>query len=312
MSNREIPKALNLTLFIITFFLNLNLPWNPPVWLNLSDSYDYLRQSQMSLCNKEFYAPHKTSKFSPRPFTTPLFYKIAGSNPDIIIQMQKYIHSLSTFFLVYVLLLFIKRGSIKYFIIVSIYLLMAWWNILGWTKVLLSESLSISLMFCWIASFLYLFKNQNTFSFLIHVVLSILFSFTRDTWPYIILIFYIIIAFIFYSFKIALFKKSLVLILFGGILFFVQQYTVEIGNRYGLPLTNTIVMRIIPDQENIKWFSKHGMPSIDILKKNTSNINFKDSSFLKIYNLYNDTSYNAFHNWANNNGKMTYLKFWLC
>lgn len=309
MKNTNFPNALNLAFFLFTLFLNLNLPWNPPVWAGFGDPYDYLGQSELSLGSAEFYTPHKTPKLYPRPFTVPLFYKIAGSNPDVIIQMQKYVHSLTTFFLVYVILLFIKSNFVKYLVILSIYLFMSWWNILGWTKVLLSESLSMSLMFCWIASFLLFIKKRNLLFLVIHIIIVFLFSFTRDTWPYILIVFYGLTSITFFIWDKWFFRKSVFLLFFCIVLFFIQQHTAKVGDRFRLPVINNIVMRIIPNQEYTQWFSDHGMPCTDSLKKNFSNINFYDSTRIRVFMLYNDSSYNLFHSWVSNRGKKTYTKF---
>ncbi len=106
---RTIPGKLNLFLFLITLFLNLMIRITPPMWTNFSDPYDYLHQSKIPLNEKDFYFPEKASNFYPRPFTVPLFYKIAGSDPETIIQLQKFMHSLAAFFLCYVVLLFLRK-----------------------------------------------------------------------------------------------------------------------------------------------------------------------------------------------------------
>src|SRR5258706_455697 len=103
----------NFLFFSITLFLILLIPWNPPSWSWLSDPWDYLEQSQRSFFDKDLYAPHISPGFFPRPFTVPLFYKVANSNPDIIIQIQKLIYVFSIFFLVNSLLLFVKTISKK-------------------------------------------------------------------------------------------------------------------------------------------------------------------------------------------------------
>jgi len=181
---------LNRILFILILFLNLMIKFNHPAWEGFSDPYDYLRQSKISLADKEFYFPHRVGDFDPRPFTVPLFYKIAGSDANMIVIMQKFFHTLATWFLTFALLFYIQRKYLRITIVVFIYLFTSWWNILGWTNLLLPESLSITFLFLWIASFLMQYKKKNTWTISLHILITVLFSFTRDSWPYILIIFY--------------------------------------------------------------------------------------------------------------------------
>ncbi|MDB5273106.1 MAG: hypothetical protein JWO58_1473 [Chitinophagaceae bacterium] len=302
-------NVFNIALFLFTSILVLIIPFDNALWASFSDSYDYLYQSKIPLTHWEFYIPNKVSGFYPRPFTTPLLYKICGSEPDRIIIAQKLIHSLSTFFLAYALLQFIKAPVLKFLWLIGLYALMSWWNIVGWTIILLSESLSMSLLFCWLASFLLFLKEKTGPYLLLHILLTLLFSFTRDTWPYILIAFYGLTTVLFYIEQKELLKKTVVLFVFSCLLFFTQQYTSENGKRHRLPITNSIIMRIIPNQEYMQWFIEHEMPCSDSLGKNFSHINFHDASKLAVYALYNDTTYNEFHHWAMHEGKNTYMKF---
>ena len=87
MRKERIPFILNGTLFVVTLFLSLITDWNPPRWKDFNDPADYLQQSKIPLSSREFYAPHQQGTFFPRAFTVPLFYKLAGSKPEVIIQI---------------------------------------------------------------------------------------------------------------------------------------------------------------------------------------------------------------------------------
>ena len=82
-------NSLNLFFFLSFLFLIFLIPARPYVWESYSDSYDYLTQSNISLTSAEFYAPHKKDGFYPRSFTIPLFYKLASSDPDTIINLHR-------------------------------------------------------------------------------------------------------------------------------------------------------------------------------------------------------------------------------
>ena len=305
MMNINMPNRINVILFITTLFLSLMVKFTTPVWTSFGDPYDYLQQSHESLSSKEFYFPTKRENFSPRPFTVPLLYKVANSDPETIIQMQKFFHALSTFFLCYVLLLFFKNEHSKYVFLFLWYLLMSWWNILGWTHTLISESLSISFMFFWIASFLLLFYKRSAPYIILHIIITILFSFTRDSWPYILVLFYGIFAVIAFKWDRKILVSVIGLFIISCAIFVIQQKTAQIGQRYKLPIMNNIVYRILPNEKYTEWFANKGMPCIDQLKKQFSNV--EDSKM--IYPLYNDTTYAAFFDWVVKDGKSTYTKF---
>jgi hypothetical protein len=318
MQSNRISFGLNLILFFVTLYLTLSIPWKPSLWTVYADPYDYLHQSQISLFNREFFFPHKAPpsgrqplNFFPRPFTVPLFYKLAGSNPNVIVQIQKSIHCVTAFFLAFSISLFIKRSVLQCLVTICIYLLMSWWNILGWSILLLSESLSISLMFCWTASFLLLLKRNNTVSLCLHILITILFAFTRDTWPYILVAFYSITLLSFSLLGNGIISKTIGVLALSIALYFVQHKAAVIGQRQLLPLINTIVVRIIPSAEYTRWFADRGLPSADRLTKEFHNLDLKTdpTAVSKIYNLYVDSTYADLFNWCNRDGEKTYVKF---
>ena len=301
----KLPNRINFILFIVTLFLSLMVKFDPSIWKGYDDTADYIHQSHQSLLDKSFYFPERKANFSPRPFTVPLFYKIASSDPDTIILMQKILHALATFFLGYTVLLFLRKTQTKIIFIVSWYLLMSWWNILGWTNMLLSESLSISFMFLWIASFLLVFYKRTTIPIFFHVLLTILFSFTRDSWPYILIIFYAMFAIIALKWDRKMLKNCIWFLILSCSIFVVQQKSAEIGQRYRLPIMNNVVFRILPNKDYLQWFSDNGMPCVDQLKKKYSNLD----SYEKIYPIYTDTTLSKFSDWAGKEGRPVYTKF---
>jgi hypothetical protein len=298
----------NILFFLVSLFLILSVPQNHSLWTGCSDPYDYLAQSQKSFFDIGLYAPDISPKFFPRPFTVPLFYKIANSNPDIIVQMQRVIYAFSIFFLVSSLLLFVEKIALRYVLIICIYILASWWNILGWTLVLLSESLSISFLFCWIASFLFFLKKKTIFYVIIHIIVTFFFAFTRDTWPYVIVAFYALYLFIFYITDERLIKKNLLFLTFGVVLLFIQHTTSRTGGHYKLPLFNSIAIRILPNAEYTKWFVNHGLPNIEKLKTNLVGLNDGKNRDV-IYKAYDDFTYQVLFDWSVSKGRNTYIYF---
>jgi hypothetical protein len=290
-------------------FATLITPWDSRKWLEFSDTEDYLAQSKIPI-TREFWAPHHSGSFSPRPFTVPLIYKLAGSEPVSIVLLQKYIHCLSTWFLVFSLLLLINTTVFRYFLMISVYILMSWWTIAGWTNQILSESLSLSFLFCWIASFILAWKKRKWYFWVVHILIMILFSFTRDTWPYMLILWYPLFSFSAFLWERSLLKPLLVISLLSVVLFFVQQNTARTGQRYRVPMLNIITVRIICNDEYTEWFKARGMPCTDSLVKKYRYIDINlDPDRHKIWNLYGNTEYEPLWKWVLDKGKAEYMKF---
>ncbi len=303
---KNLPYKINFLCFLLLLVFSGAIKWDASVWGEFSDAWDYLTQSWISLLDKEFYFPHKTAAFYPRPFTVPLFYKLASSKAERIIPAQIFFHNLSTFCLVFSLLLFITRDYIKYLLIFFIYALMSWWNVLGWSITLLSESLSTSFMFLWIASFLVLMKKRTAFFLILHIIIAVLFSFTRDSWLYFLIPFYSITLLFSLIWDKIMVKKIVIILTCSIALFFVQNYSVQQGSRHHLAVLNNIVFNVLPNEEYLKWFTEQGMPCVNELKDNYSGLKVEDK---KIYKLYNDSNYEELFKWIDRKGKTVFMKF---
>jgi len=305
-------RRVNTVLFLLMLFATLITPWDSRKWTEFSDTEDYISQSKIPLFTREFWAPHHSGTFYPRPFTVPLLYKLAGGEPAQIAVMQKFIHCLSAWFLVFSMLLIISNSFIRYALMICIYMLMSWWTISGWTNQVLSESLSLSLMFCWIASFVLAFQRKRWYYWLIHLLITVLFSFTRDSWPYILLSWYAMLSVLAFFAHRSLFLPALMLLLASVMLFFIQQNTAKTGKRYRLPMINTIAVRITANDNYTAWFRDHGMPCTDSLTAKYKHIDVNvDADRHKIWDLYYNPNYEKLWDWIHKHGRTEYIKFML-
>jgi hypothetical protein len=305
LSKNQIPFVVNFAVFVVILFLNLNLPYHHDRWQSLGDPSDYITQSKIPLTSPEFFFTHPGERFFPRPFTVPLLYKIAEADPGRIIQLQRYLYTLSFLYLVFALMLIVSNNIVRYLLVLVLWFFSTWWNMLGWTGLLISESLSISFLIAWIASILIFLYRRNLFTFIVHILLTLLFSFTRDTWPYLLLFCYLLMLGIVYIWDKQLLWKARILLVFALIIFFVQQRSAQVGERYKLPLINSIFLRVLPSEEYGDWFKKKGMPCYDSLKVNYSG----KMGAVNGYQLYADTSYREFLKWTISKGKRTYTWF---
>ena len=347
-------RRTNTVLFLLMLFATLVTPWDSRKWTEFSDTADYLKQSQIPLDSREFWSPHHSGSFYPRPFTVPLLYKLAGSDPARIVLMQKFVHCLSTWFLVFALLLLVSARLTKYLLMGCIYLLMSWWTITGWTNQVLSESLSLSMLFCWIASFILAWQKRSWYFWLLHILFTVLLSFTRDSWPYLLIVFYLAVLIVSWIWERPpgttspggrspgrhgdkarlvswisertlaksspssrfhlqpLAKSSLLMILVSAVIFTAQVKTAQTGQRYRLPMLNTLAVRIAGEKNYLQWFKDHGMPCADSLavKYKAINVNL-DTDRHRIWDLYYNRNYKSLWNWILEHGQGAYMKFML-
>ncbi|MEI6885034.1 MAG: hypothetical protein WCO02_11145 [Bacteroidota bacterium] len=312
MNINKIPFYLNILLFLVTLYLNLNVQWDRHRWEGFADSKDYLKQSKVALFSKDFFIPRPDSGYYPRPFTIPMFYKAASSNAANIVTMQQIMHSIAAVALVYAMLLMLTTGISRYLVMLFIYFLMSWWNILGWTTLLLSESLSTTFVFLWIATFVMYFCKRTPWFLVLHALTAVLFSFTRDSWPYLLLLLYLCMILIAWLLDRKLLKGMAVMLLLSLAIYFLQGKSSEIGQRTRLPVMNNIILRVMPVPEHYAWFISRGMPEAVLLKKVFRHVDLnKEADLWKVYGLYVHPEYKKFSDWAATDGKGLYMKFLL-
>lgn len=301
-----------LLLFISVSIVSVNDAYYYDRWKLFSDSYDYLTQAKMDFFSFNFWFPAKTKDFYPRPFTVPLIYKMIGGDVSLIVIWQKIIHFLSATLLCISVSLFIKRQFLKYLLAVFICIVFCWWNILGWAQLILSESLSFSFTWIWVSSLLFWIKFNTRLTFSIHILSVLVFLFTRDSWSYVLILFYVLGIITAYLFLKNLLKPMLVLLLTCCLAFIIQQKAIERGERQKMPVINNLVVRIIKDSSYLHYFVSEGMPMGEELREEYHAIDFTiDENRTLIYELYTSKKYEPLFDWVVKNGKNTYLKFML-
>jgi hypothetical protein len=288
----------------------LVIPKIEPIWDAFGDPLDYHYQSHMDLYSLDFYAPRPTSFFSPRPFTTSLFYKLADSDPYKMIMLQKLTYCFCVILFALIFIFFIESVILKILTFYLLLFLFSWQNIVGWTDNILSEPTSNSLLFLWIGLLMLFVKYNNWIITILFCSLTLLFSFTRDTWPYIILIsIFSIMIFDFFQNKLHIYKSGFTFLFCIG-LFFFQSKSSEIGQRHKLPVFNNIVGRVCKSDEYLKWFEGHGMPMSSQIKKDFLNQKVDSENGRRyIYSKYKDSTYLPLMNWSVKDGKSIYQLF---
>jgi len=286
------------------------VPKIEPIWKNFWDTNDYYHQSQSNLFTENFFAPTPKRWFTPRPFTMPLLYKIAGSDCYRMFFFQKQLYCVCILLLIIVLCKLTFNNLSRLLFSLFFLFFFTWWSILGWSNNLLSEFTSTIFLFLWIATVIYYYLKQSPLSIFFLFIVSVLFSFSRDNWAYILLSFFIINVII--NFKAEIKKKIgalVLLILFIGV-FFVQNYTILRGERHVLPIYNSIAVRISQNDAYLNWFKKEGMPDAELMKKHFAGININTlEGQLRVMESYSTAPFKGVLYWVKCYGKNAYQKF---
>ena len=281
-----------------------------PVWQGYWDTSDYRVQSETSLFSFNFYCPKPRLWVAPRPFTMPLMYKFVDSDIYKMVLFQKFFYCLSVFTLILCLNLFIVNYLLKTLCSLSLLFFFTWWNIVGWSDNPLSESISISFMLLWFAAILWYYYKSTWLSITTLALCSVLLSFTRDNWPYPILLFFISNLVLNLCLKKKRIKADSFFVFFSLVVFLFQSYTMKIGERNVLPIFNSIAVRITQNTEYLDWFEKEGMPARSTLVKNFTGVSAETNKGVEaVYSGYGDSSFTKLFEWIKKDGKVAYQKF---
>jgi hypothetical protein len=261
----------------------------------------YLERSQQSLSDPAFF-------FSARAFTTTLIYKVCGSNPERIVRFQK-IFLVASWTLLSTTLGMLVASPFLRFLSWCVFPCMAlWWNILGWSSLLLSEACSFSFFAVWLSALIVFLKKPSRLTLLVSIVVGVLFSFSKDNLPYFLLIATVLLL---VSVRVCIkpfferYSPLLKSLLFAMLLLFlVQNVSAQIGQRQQFCLVNVLLQRIFPNPEYSAWFIDRGMPvESDILKYRGQ------WASLENFRLFNDMQYESFMKWVLYRGTSVYAIF---
>lgn len=302
--------AYNLVLFITFLLLNSNLPYDGSVWIYFPDCQDYLALSKKTFGYDFIFNTPQGLNYS-RGFVTPLFYKIANSDPETIVLYQRIFYSLAVAIFAGGTQKIFKNIWIKYSWILACYVVFAAWASLRWTGVLLSESLGISVFIIWISFFVaYEATRKKKWLLLSLIIIPILF-FTRDNFSYLVCLIYVVSLI-----KNILIKKILkgtaILLVYSLAFFLIHNHSVKVGKRDRLPLINSLLARIAQHPDYLNWYKERGVPMYDSISLNFKGINADDPyQRNKVYKVYENINYKALNDWINKNGRTIYFQFML-
>ncbi len=282
------------------------------------DSRDYIQNADLPITSLAFWAGQ-------RSFTFPLVLKMLDvhyadgwSNQvmDRVRLFQTWLSIGCWALLALVVSLRTRQNWLKPAAFACILVFSLSFNIGKWDSYMLSESVSISLFVLlvahWIAwPFLESKRIGRLFQWLFLVELSvvtILYSFVRDSNPY-----FLLVAGVIFLFGIILKKKENALRRFHLIYVFVillvivsQNITITVGNRWQVFIYDHLAMRILGDDSARSFFEAHGLPVSDALM---SVVGMHGSQYQEI--LIHDPQMQPVRQWVAQSGRSTYFLYLL-
>jgi hypothetical protein len=220
------------------------------------------------------------------PFTYPLIFKFLGLSSFVAGEFFQTSNPLSDFQVVFSIIswgllafsftLLLKRRWIKLVALGVILFFSAAMDISLWDRILLSESLTHSLFALLVALWIFgALMIQRRPHFLISAlylialtIVTILFSFMRDTNSYLLLAaaFFMALGLLIKGIRrnplIAGYSAYILLIL---LVFFMENKSSDLGRRWQTPFLNVLIERVYQQPDMLNYFVQNGMPQKEAL-----------------------------------------------
>ncbi|MBN2115883.1 MAG: hypothetical protein JW730_04900 [Anaerolineales bacterium] len=261
-----------------------------------ADTTSYMRISKEPIFTNKFLV-------GSRPFIFPLLLKVLGNNAETVVWAQGIFSIVSWSILAVALASSLHVPVLKFLGFGSILVFSLYRYILGWDSVLLTESLSLSLMALFLASWLWLIKEWSPGRVAFVLSAGLFWTFARDTNAWVVLM-------------VALFLLLLIalraidwkyFILSGAflVMFFLSNLSADFGDRWVFPFQNILGRRILPNAQATHFFAGCGMPMLtELMERAGGYANSSDRAF------YEDPALADYRLWLHEAGKRCYVK-WL-
>jgi hypothetical protein len=285
-----IPLLAYLSLRIITMFAIQEVRTTP-------DTVIYTHLASQPLWSSAFWS-------GSRPFTVPLVYNLLDNNFQLIVIFQSALSMFSWSLLAVSVARLVQLHWFKpiAFAIVLIFGMSS--EIIMWDWVILSESISLSLLALFIASWLWLIEEWQWHKVWVVMLVGVLWVFTRDpnAWAVLILAGLLALVAIVWRTHRRYFILAIIFIAF----FTASNASSNLGERWVFPFENVLAKRILPVPERTAYFAEHGMPITPALMERSGKWASSDE-----WAFDNDPDLEEFREWLHKSGKFTYIRFLL-
>ncbi len=302
-------KSKKILLFIFLFYAILRIAANLPALQKpreLADTTAYLRISREPIQSQKFWG-------DARPFVFPLLLKISSQDVSTASRIQLAVSILAWGLLAWAVSASFSSGWLSLFSFVVILLLSLARPLASWDYVMMTESLSVTFFVLFLAlGIIYIRPDRfgkPVRSQALLIPAAFLLAFTRDTNAYLLLMLagmLLFSAFFPLQQERAGVKVRLILSVSFILIFFLNDYTSNLGGRWVFPLNNNIGKRVLTNSNALKYFEACGMPvNAELLALADSFANGQDRAF------YESPALESYRAWLYADGKSCYMKYLL-
>jgi SAM-dependent methyltransferase len=262
---------------------------------SFGDAADYLFIASQSLLSSQFWLADK-------PFLIPLFFKMLGSNPQLIFTVQLSLSILCWGALAASCALILRPYALKFLAFAVVLGFSLNQQIILWDSVILSESLNFSLWALFYACALLLCHTWSRARAAVLIALAVLLVWARDANAYVLLEAGVILL------LLAILRRHAGrFLLVGGAfvaVFAMSAALSSAGAHAYTALLNVIGLRVLPNAEYLAYFEGQGMPVSEALLEYTGKAGHWDDLA-----LMHDTRLEEFRTWLRERGTGVFARF---
>ncbi|MFC2172002.1 hypothetical protein ACFLU6_05145 [Acidobacteriota bacterium] len=239
-----------------------------------------------------------------RPPVVPLIYKILGNHSGLVVLFQWLLSVICWSLLALSLTRVIKLKWLKIVACGVVLLFSMSTEIIVWEKIIQSESITLSLLALFVASWLWLLQSWQWTKALVTMAVAALWVFTRESNAWIVLCLAVILIITGVVWRSQ--RRGLVMAAVFIGLFLINDISSNAGQRWIFPFLNVLAKRVLPDPAYLAYFEQRGMPvSPALMRRSTRWASSDDWAF------YHDPDLEEFREWMHRSGKSTYVRFLL-
>ncbi len=261
-----------------------------------TDTTGYVQMSSLSVWDADFFWSGHC------PLVVPLFYKLLRADPTAVTIFHLVLSVICWSVLAIVVVKVVRTRWLRPVALVSVLGLSLSAEIIQWDRVMLSESISLSLMALFVACWLWLFKDWHWHRYALLVFVAFLWVFARDINAYTVLMLGAsLLPFIILKWVL---KRYLVVTAALVIIFILSNASMNAGKRWVDPFLNVLFHRILPYSDQLSYFVELGMPVSPALMGRISKSAHSNGG-----TLFRDPALKEFRAWLYARGKQSYMRY---
>ena len=261
------------------------------------DTAVYIKLASRSLFDLVFWA-------GPRPWSTPLVFKLLGNDPPSIGIFQLTFSIVSWGLLALCVARAVQLFWLKpvAFGLVLLFSLSA--EIVMWDGVLLPDSISLSLMALLIAGWMWMLESWRWYKAVLVMLIASIWSSTQDTNAWVVLMAAGALLIGAASGRVK--HRYIVIAAAFAVVFAVNDYAANRAHRWVVAFMNNVGLRVLPFTDRTEYFARAGMPVTPALMERAGKKAWTDN-----WAFFKDPELEAFRQWLYAHGKLTYVRFLL-